>query len=93
MLGLPNRATPEDRGRVGTIDSAQGRLVTTTWYLRSYKDHDTHVAAAVATDGTVTSRCGLTFRPVPHPIDGTPARLTAPADPLQICPACRGGAR
>jgi hypothetical protein len=65
----------------------------TTWYLRSYKDADTHVAAAVTADGTVHAVCGAIFRPVPHPIDGSPARLTAPADPLQICPACRGGAR
>ncbi|MBV9650997.1 MAG: hypothetical protein JO296_12760 [Pseudonocardiales bacterium] len=63
------------------------------WFLRSYKDHDTHVAASVAVDiGTVTSRCGLTFTPVLHPIDGNPARLTAPTDELQICPRCCGGA-
>lgn len=71
----------------------EGRLMTNTWYLRSYRDHDTHIAAAIAADGIVTSWCGLTFAPVLHPIDGNPARLTAPADELQICSDCRGGAR
>lgn len=64
---------------------------TATWYLRSYRDEDTHLALAIAADGTVTSRCGVTFRPVLHPIDGIPARLSAPPDERQICPRCRGG--
>lgn len=63
----------------------------TTWYLRSYRDQDTHVAAAVTPDGVVHATCGVTFVPIPHPLDGAPARLTAPQDELQICTGCRGG--
>lgn len=59
------------------------------WYLRSYRDEDTHRAGAVAADGTVRAVCGVSFQPVAHPLDGTPACLTSPADPLQICPDCR----
>lgn len=75
--------------------NAPGGRSAPIWYLRSYKDQDTHAAAGpIAADGTVTSCCGLTFRPVAHPLDGAPAALTSPPDPLQACPACRrGGAR
>jgi hypothetical protein len=62
-----------------------------TWYLRSYQDKDTHRAAALAADGTVHAMCGLTFRPVAHPLDGVPACLSSPPDVLQICPACQLG--
>jgi hypothetical protein len=65
---------------------------TATWYLRSYRDQDTHVASAIAADGTVTSHCGAIFVPMLRPIDVIPARLSAPPDELQICPRCRGGA-
>lgn len=65
---------------------------TATWYLRSYRDQDTHLAFAIAADGTITSRCGAIFVPMLHPIDAIPARLSAPPDELQICPRCRGGA-
>lgn len=61
------------------------------WYLRSYKDEDTHRAGAVAPDGTVRAVCGVTFRPVAHPLDGAPACLSSPPDALQICPACQLG--
>jgi hypothetical protein len=64
----------------------------TTWYLRSYRDEDTHLASAIAANGTITSRCGAIFMPMLHPIDGNPARLSAPPDQLQICPQCRAGA-
>lgn len=64
------------------------------WYLRSYRDEDTHRAGGVAADGTVRAVCGAIFRPVAHPLDGTPACLTSPADPLQVLPGlptCQGG--
>jgi hypothetical protein len=51
---------------------------TATWYLRSYRDEDTHLASAIATDDTITSRCGAIFVPMLHPIDGIPARLRHP---------------
>lgn len=51
-----------------------------TWFVASLRDDDTHLGEE-ATDGTVTARCGRSFRPL--------ARLTgAPLDPLQICPTC-----
>ena len=65
---------------------------TATWYLRSYRDQDTHLAAAIAANGTITARCAATFAPMLHLIDGIPARLSAPPDELQICPRCRAGA-
>jgi len=65
---------------------------TATWYLRSYRDQDTHLAAAIAANGTITARCGAIFVPMLHPIDGTPAHLAVPPDELQICPRCRAGA-
>lgn len=65
---------------------------TATWYLRSYRDEDTHLASTIPANGTVTARCGAIFVPMLHPIDGLPARLTAPPDQLQICPRCRGSA-
>jgi len=65
---------------------------TATWYLMSYRDQDTHLASAIAANGTVTARCGAIFVPMLHPIDAIPARLSVPPDELQICPRCRGGA-
>ncbi|MBV8995593.1 MAG: hypothetical protein JO287_18275 [Pseudonocardiales bacterium] len=64
-----------------------GRIAS--WYLRTYKDEDTHRAAAVASDGTVQAVCGMTFVPLLHPLDGSPACLTSPPDMLQVCPRCR----
>lgn len=65
---------------------------TATWYLMSYRDQDTHLASAIAANGTVTARRGAIFVPMLHPIDAIPARLSVPPDELQICPRCRGGA-
>ncbi|MGQ0776127.1 MAG: hypothetical protein ACT4NY_17165 [Pseudonocardiales bacterium] len=51
-----------------------------TWFVASLRDEDTHLGATV-TDGTVTARCGRSFRPL--------TRLTgSPPDPLQTCPTC-----
>lgn len=50
------------------------------WFVASLRDEDTHLGAA-DTDGTVTTRCGRSFRPL--------ARLIgSPLDPLQVCPTC-----
>lgn len=51
-----------------------------TWFVASLRDEDTHLGAEL-TDGTVTARCGCSFRPL--------ARLTgSPPDPRQVCPTC-----
>ena len=57
-----------------------------SWYLRSISDHDTH-CGELATDGTVTATCGLTFRPKTLP-RGRLSLLGHPYDRAQICPAC-----
>ncbi|MGQ0776942.1 MAG: hypothetical protein ACT4NY_21410, partial [Pseudonocardiales bacterium] len=51
-----------------------------TWFVGSLRDEDTHLGQE-ATDGTVTSRCGRSFRPL--------VRLAgSPPDPFQTCLAC-----
>ncbi len=55
------------------------------WYVASLRDGDTHLGSKTSAETAceaVSAPCGQTFRPL--------ARLTGtPADPLQVCQACR----
>ncbi|MGH3979170.1 MAG: hypothetical protein ACRDRZ_09250 [Pseudonocardiaceae bacterium] len=51
-----------------------------TWFVASLRDEDTHLGEQV-TDGTVTARCGRSFRPLAG-LNGSPP------DRLQVCPTC-----
>jgi len=61
------------------------RNVTTSWYVASLADGDTHLADRSG-DVLVTAQCdGRQFRPL--------VKLAgAPLDEAQICPICRCGA-
>jgi hypothetical protein len=64
-----------------------------SWYLRSFKDHDTHhVAVLLLWQGAVAADCGVEFRPIVLPT-GRLALRGGPAEPRQVCPTCVGGAR
>jgi len=44
------------------------KLQHMSWYLRSFKDHDTHhVAVLLLWQGAVAADCGVEFRPIVLP--------------------------
>jgi hypothetical protein len=63
------------------------------WFLQSMSDGDTHRGVYSSATGTVHARCGAEFKPLKK-TNGAPIVLVpVPPDPVQICSACRGGAR
>lgn len=62
-------------------------VMVTAWYLRSYRDEDTH-RGRLNGEGKVSAMCGATFAPVRNPLDGTTALPGYPPDPGQVCPDC-----
>ncbi|PZS31475.1 MAG: hypothetical protein DLM61_08500 [Pseudonocardiales bacterium] len=58
------------------------------WYLRSAGHADAHYGRMTG-DGTVSARCGVSFRPEPPLFEQGHTVLPRPVDPVQCCPDCR----
>lgn len=62
------------------------------WFMRSFKDGDTHKSAGLLVRGEVTALCGKKFKPLPLGVHGERLYFPAdPPDPLQVCEACKCG--
>jgi hypothetical protein len=57
------------------------------WYVRSAGHRDAH-HGALAMNGTVLARCGLTFTPQPDLFEPGPLWPRAPANPAPCRPTC-----
>lgn len=59
------------------------------WYVRSTGHADAHYGQMNG-EGTVSARCGLSFRPAPPGLfEEGPAVLPEPVDPVRCCSNCR----
>jgi hypothetical protein len=65
------------------------------WWVRSFRDRDTHRGTWLPRGGSVRAVCGIEFIPLPVGLPAKRAPLPGrPPDPDQICPTCyRAGVR
>jgi hypothetical protein len=87
--GTPDALLPvAPPGRVPLLRSRDDRRELVEWYLRSAGHADAHYGRMNG-DGTVSARCGVSFRPELQLFEQDHAFLRRPVDPVQCCPDCR----
>ncbi|MGH3783365.1 MAG: hypothetical protein ACRDR6_17150 [Pseudonocardiaceae bacterium] len=87
--GTPDALLPvAPPGRVPLLRSRDDRRELVEWYLRSAGHADAHYGRMTG-DGTVSARCGVSFRPESPLFGEGHAVLPRPVDPVQCCPNCR----